>query len=93
MAQMVLISEWLAYHVWITRPVCPNVRFVTVFLLLKATREEALKIKLEQRQQSKGGAEVKCLSHQNCSPKCNIKSHMRFYDKKWPLADRKTKVS
>lgn len=32
MTQMVLINEWLAYHVWMTKPVWPNVRFVTARL-------------------------------------------------------------
>lgn len=98
MAQMVLISEWLAYHVWMTKPVCPNVRFVTVFLLL-GTRGEALENESEQRDKSHGGAEFKSpisskllvwvLYQIREGGGCRV----MFYDEKWPLAGRKTVVS
>lgn len=39
MTQMVLIKEWLAYHVWIRRPVCPKVRLVTALLLPETRRD------------------------------------------------------
>ena len=39
MTQMVLIKEWLAYHVWMSSPVCPKVRLVTALLLKGSTLE------------------------------------------------------
>lgn len=52
MTQMVLIKEWLAYHVWMRSPVCPKVRLVTALLLpdKHQDRNQRLKSQLKSEQ-------------------------------------------
>ncbi len=47
MTQMVLIKEWLAYHVWMSRPVCPKVRLVTALLVQRNTPEKKPEVERE----------------------------------------------